>query len=260
MSRAFALSHIAVVLAACGPAAEIPPAHPADERVPTAELNAPPVSSAEQVATLAHHSCPAPLETSQTVVDPEGRLSEAHCPRPMEYVRGDGISDARALGPIVTGAPLPDWNVDELFAFGCAYACATPGAEAHLLMWSIIEDSRPLRNHNAFMLVHDEAKDEPWSLVQMYRHATNRWWNIEVSFHSPARAILRFTDRPTADDVRAMLELNEWQWVDETYNNGEREVPGFAVKAGNVLDQVWLTALGAPPVAQFPTAVEFPRY
>ena len=55
-----------------------------------------------------------------------------------------------------------------------------------------------------------------------------------------------------------MLELNDWQWKNEMYDNGERMMPGFAVKAGNVLDLIWRNALGFPPSRRFKPEVEYP--
>lgn len=94
----------------------------------------------------------------------------------------------------------------------------------------------------------------------MYRHATNHWWNLSSgSFHGPERPIQRFQSTPTIHQVDKMLAPNEWQWEDETYNNGEEEVTGFFVKAGNILDDVWRAALG-PPSRAFEAHVEFPEY
>ena len=47
-------------------------------------------------------------------------------------------------------------------------------------MWSVVEDSRPLRNHNAFVRVHDKNRSEDrWVLVDLYRHATNHWYVLD---------------------------------------------------------------------------------
>lgn len=167
------------------------------------------------------------LSTAACVVTPAAD-DVAKCPDPMAWSRGDGLGTSDSLPPI-KATPLPaDLEISRSFA--CAYACVAKGAEAHLMAWSIIEDARPLRNHNAVFLVEDPGKTPKWSVVVMYRHATNEAWNINVSFHRRARPVVTFEDKPTWKDVAAVMQENDWQTQDEP--------DGFRILAGVTLPAV----------------------
>jgi hypothetical protein len=81
----------------------------------------------------------------------------------------------------------------------------------------------------------------------MYRHATNRVWNVAGSFHDPSRPIRRFVARPTTDDVDAFLDQARFQL---------RPRHGFEVLAGNVLDDHWRDATGERPLRHFARGIE----
>ena len=70
--------------------------------------------------------------------------------------------------------------------------------------------------------------------------------------------IQRFAERPDNAAIAKLLARNEWLWHNERYNDGERWVDGFQVRAGNVLDGVWHQTLGRRPTRLFPPKVEFP--
>ena len=229
---------LCVLLAACG-------RRPATTPIP------PPVDlRSDDPTAAAVQACPDPSPDA---------ADNARCPDPEAWVRGDGIGTSEKLGAPRTGHPLPEWDIAHLLGFGCAYACPEEGAEARLLMWSVVEDSRPLRNHYAFVLVHDKNRPkERWVLVDMYRHATNRSWNPHKgSIHDRSDPIQTFAQPPTAAEIDAMLERDGWQWEDEERFDGEATVPGFLVKAGNVLDTVWAEVL-EPPTRTFLPGIEFP--
>ncbi len=173
----------------------------------------------------------------------------ANCPDVDALSRGDGIGASDDLPP-VEPSELPDWNLDELRDFACAYACAKEGAQAYLLAWYVIEDGRPLRNHNAlFVVAHPAAADAAprWTVVVMYRHATNTWWNVAFSFHSRARPIHDFDHRPSPAEIYAVLDENDWVFADDD---------DWHVLAGNVIDPLWPAASGAPATRFYPDAIE----
>jgi hypothetical protein len=178
----------------------------------------------------------------------ESPAALAGCPDVLAYVRGDGIETSAGL-PKVSPSVMPDWDLDALRDFACAYACAPAGSAAHLLAWSVVEDDRPLRNHNAvFAIEHAAPAAKPkWSVVVMYRHATNAWWNIEVSFHSRARPVRHGPRAPSSATLHAILDENRWQWA---------EADGFRVLAGNTIDPLWTLVTGEAPTRLFPPNIE----
>lgn len=189
-----------------------------------------------------------------------GAAGYAHCPDPMEWSRGDGISHRSALPPVQPSVLPPD-DMDGLRDFACAYACALPGSRAHLVAWNVIEDDRPLRNHQAAFVIEQLrprssspdaglADTSTHTVVVMYRHAFNAWWNIAVSFHSPARPIRHLDHRPTTRELLAVLDNNRWDWVDEP------RAGGFRLLAGNIVDTEWQAATGEAPTRFHPAAVE----
>jgi hypothetical protein len=170
----------------------------------------------------------------------------ASCPDPMALSRGDGIGTSEGA-PKVTPTALPPWDLGASRDFACAYACAATTATAHLLAWSIIEDSRPLRNHNAAYLVEQPGM---WTVVVMYRHATNTAWNINSSPHGRETPIVTFDHLPSAAEVDRVIAHNRWQY------DHEPEARGFRVLAGNTLDDVWTTVLHGAAPRHFPAGIE----
>jgi len=180
---------------------------------------------------------------------PESPTAVAGCPDVYELSRSDGIDVGDHL-PTVKPTEMPEWSLDALRDFACAYACAPVGSAAHLLAWNVIQDQRPLRNHNAVFAI-EHATVPPrvkWSVVVMYRHATNTWWNIAVSFHSRARPIRNFSHAPTAAETLALLDENGFQLAAEN--------DGFHVLAGNVIDPLWKLVTGEAPTRFFPPGIE----
>jgi hypothetical protein len=245
---AFAFAIAFAVLIGSGPSACRPRATPARR-----------AWTADEVARQSQVSCGIVPGVRRSSPEAEGIGDE--CPDPMEFARGDGVELSRGLPPIAGGTPLPtDWDLKALLASACGYACVLRApATAQLLAWSVIEDDRPLRNLNALVLVdtHARGAERRWVLVQMYRHATNRWWNIDRSNHSGSKPIAPFDRPPDNTAILGLLERNQWLWQDERYNNGARWVDGFRIRAGNVLDEVWRQALGRSPARLFPPSVEF---
>lgn len=192
--------------------------------------------------------CPAMKAADAGRESPEAM---ANCPDPTEYVRGDGIEVGKGL-PAVTPTAMPPWDLDATRAFACAYACAPEGSAAHMLAWHVIEDSRPLRNHNAVFAVEHASAKPKWTVVVMYRHATNVWWNINVSFHSRARPVRTFDHAPSDTEMIAMLDENRWRF------DHEKESNGFKILAGNVIDPLWTSVTGSPPSRSFPKGIEQP--
>lgn len=139
----------------------------------------------------------------------------AHCPDPMEWVRGNGMADHK--GPAVTPSVVPAWDLDAVRDYACAYACAAPGATARLLGWNIVEDARPLRGENAaFVVEHASTAGAPkWTIVVMYRRAFNAWWNIATGPHSRVHPLRDFPARPTPADVVEILDDNGWSYTDQ---------------------------------------------
>lgn len=163
-----------------------------------------------------------------------------------ELVRYDGIETAAGLGP-VTPSREPPWDAENLAVSARRFACASPTAIATLVAWSIVEDSRPLRNHGALVVVEDTIDGAPvYTAVAMYRHATNIDWNIAVSFHNPSSPLRRFLRRPTSAELDAFALQADFTFVD-TWGQ---------VKAGNVLDSRWVLVTGEPPLRHFAPTVE----
>jgi hypothetical protein len=160
----------------------------------------------------------------------------AGCPTPMEYERGNGFGDSPV--PDVTGA-LPPWNLSGALQFACAYACAPSGAHAAMLGWSVYQDDRPLRNDNVAYVISDD-KAHAWTVVVMWRHAFNKWWNIDGSIHDPRVPIRTFDHAPTAAEIESMLEGNRW--------NFSAAQDGFKLMGGRVIDASWPSA----PPKHFP--------
>lgn len=163
-----------------------------------------------------------------------------------EQVGYDGIETAMGLGP-VSPSREPPWNPERLEQAARRFACASKAAIVTPLAWAIVEDSRPLRNHYALVLVEDDiAGASIYTVVSMYRHATNDEWNIAVSFHDPSSPLRRFMRRPTTADLDAFTTQAEFPFVD-----------GWGqVKVGNVLDSRWVLATGEPPIRHFAPGIE----
>jgi len=151
----------------------------------------------------------------------------AGCPDPMELERGNGFG--RGPYPAISGA-LPPWDLPGALAYACAYACAPAGAKAALFGWSAYEDSRPLRNDNAAYVISNPAAKR-WTVVVMWRHAFNKWWNIGGGFHDPKTPIRTFDHAPTAAELDAMLEANGWDF------SAARD--GFKLVGGKLVDAAW---------------------
>ena len=101
------------------------------------------------------------------------------------------------------------------------------------------------------MFVEHGTKSAPlFTVVAMYRHATNDWWNVSRSFHDPSRPYRRFTIRPTTADLDA--------FIDQAYFQFDAE-HDFRVLAGNVLDDNWREATGEDARRRFPEGIEQPN-
>ncbi len=170
------------------------------------------------------------------------------CPDVGDLMAGDGVPVKKL--PPVTPSILPSWDLVRARDFACSYACAPVGSKAHLVAWSVIEDDRPLRNHNALFAIEHvtEAGPPKWTLVDMYRHATNDGWNIHVNFHMQTRPVVPYDHAPKNAEVYEMLETNGWQW--------DQGVHGFRLLAGNVIDPEWKAVTGTAPGRMFPSEVE----
>jgi hypothetical protein len=239
---------VGLALAACSSNTQPPPV--ARRVPPTDPAPAAPPPDAAPPAPVATGSISGPCRAQPAPTgDRRAPHEVAACPDPTAMHRGDGIPTTEGA-PKVTPTKLPPWDLETDRDFACAYACAANGATAHLLAWSIIEDDRPLRNHNAAFLVEDPSAPEKWTVVVMYRHATNTWWNIDASFHSRSEPIVHFKDRPSARQVDDVLARNRWMYDHEIYDGG------FMVLAGNVIDDVWTTALRGPSPRHFPAGIE----
>jgi hypothetical protein len=190
----------------------------------------------------------APLLDAEDMLTAPAKPGRKPCPDPTAIVRGDGIEAVPDL-PKVAPARLPTWDLEILREAARMLACAPGDATTRLLAWSVMEDDRPLRNHNALLLVEDTAAAPPrFTVVQVYRHATNDTWNTVGSYHDRRRPVQAFDHRPTRADVDAFLAQSGWDWVD-----------GWGkLLAGNVLDAEWQAAFGAAPWQQFPASLERP--
>lgn len=173
---------------------------------------------------------------------------KAPCPDPRTVVRGDGLGQDGKLGPVAR-TRLPSWDLDILQETARTLACAPATAPARLLAWYVIEDDRPLRNDNALLMVEDTAASPArYTLVSVYRHATNREWNTAGSFHDPTEPLRTFDHRPTRDEIDAFLAQADWTFADAWGR----------VIAGNVLDDEWRAATGAAPWHAFAKGIEQP--
>jgi hypothetical protein len=174
------------------------------------------------------------------VEDRDQPATIAGCPEPMEMFRGNGHRQAEL--PKVVPSIVPDWDLAGVRDYACAYACAAPGAKAAMLAWSVLEDPRPLRNHYAAFLI-DHSPSPKWTVVVMYRHAVNAWWNIGGGIHSSSRPIHDFDHRPTVAEIEAVLDDNAWKFTDD--GDGK-------LLAANVIDETW----PGPPERHFPDGIE----
>lgn len=164
----------------------------------------------------------------------------------MDTVGYDGIEAAHGLGP-VTPSREPPWDAAHMTQAARRFACASPSSTVTLLAWAIVQDARPLRNHYALMMVEDIVDGRPlYTVVSMVRHATNRDWGIQVSFHDPSSPLRRFIRRPTTADLDAFIDQSDFAMVD----------PFGPLLAGNVLDAHWRAVTGEAALRRFPAAVE----
>ena len=222
---------LVVLVAACS--AEPAATHPV----------APEPARAPVVANTAPAAAAIPGTTGTCEADPKvdgvddnrRPVAIAGCPAPMDMSRGNGFSSDPY--PTVTPGPLPAWDLAGTLAYACAYACAPAGAHAALLAWSIYEDPRPLRNDNVAYVVSMPNK---WTVVVMWRHAFNKWWNIAGSFHDPRVPIQSFDHPPTAAEIEDVLRGNTWSFAASD--------AGFKLLAGNTIDASWPSA----PPTHFP--------
>jgi hypothetical protein len=206
-----------------------------------APVSAPAIAAAPSTAAPPGTIGTCAADSQVTGVDPGHQPAAiSACPNPMEMSRGNGLG--RNVFPTVTPSVTPDWDLDGTRAYACAYACAPAGATAAMLAWSIFEDPRPLRNHYAAYLVAN-APAKKWTVVVLWRHAINLWWNIGGGFHDPARPIHDFDHAPSADEIEAVLDDNQWKLADDG---------GFKLLAGNMIDQAW----PSPPHHHYPDGIE----
>jgi hypothetical protein len=170
------------------------------------------------------------------------------CPDPTAPLVGSGKGTDGQLGPVAR-TRLPTWDLDILHETARSLACAPGTATSHLLAWHVMEDDRPLRNDNALLLVEDHATSPPrFTLVQVYRHANNREWNVNVSFHDPSEPIRTFDHRPSRTEIDDFLSQSDWHFGDDWGR----------VIAGNVLDAQWRAATHLPPWHAYPKGIEQP--
>lgn len=170
------------------------------------------------------------------------------CPDPRAVVRGDGIG-GDPHPPALAPSRLPAWDLEILDETARALACAPASAPTRLLAWYVIEDDRPLRNDNALLLVENTTVDPPrFSLVSVYRHATNHEWNTIGSFHDRREPVRTLDHRPTRAELDAFIEQSGWSFVDSWGK----------IIAGNVIDEHWRAATGEAPWHGFPRGVEQP--
>jgi hypothetical protein len=238
----------AIVFGGCGstPAPAPPPEPPTQQPSQQAQQAKPAPPPAATPAAP-----PGTTGRCRTLPDPAGDedapAAVAFCPDPMAMSRGDGIG--KSDGPAPKPSIVPAWDLDALRDYACAYACAPAGATAHLLAWYTDEDDRPLRNDHALFVVERPAGDASptWTVLVMYRHSWNKWWNISNSLHGRARPIATFDRRPTAAQIDAFLDRNGWSFT----GSG-----GFTITAGNVIDELWPIATGSPAPRHFPAGIE----
>jgi hypothetical protein len=164
----------------------------------------------------------------------------------MNTIRYDGVETAHGLGP-VSPSREPPFEAEHMAQAARGFACASPSSIVTLLAWAIVQDDRPLRNHDALMMIEDIVDGRPlYTVVSMYRHATNRDWGIAVSFHDPSSPMRRFARRPTTADLDAFIDQSSFAMVD----------PFGPLLAGNVLDANWRAVTGEAALRRFPAAVE----
>ena len=171
------------------------------------------------------------------------------CPDPSAPPIGDGKGTDGTLGPVAR-TRLPTWDIDILHETARLHACAPGTAISRLLAWSVMEDERPLRNEYALMFVEDHTTEPPrFTLVHLYRHATNRGWNpAQGSSHSARTPVQTFDHRPTREEIDAYLEQSEWHFGDAWGR----------VLAGNVIDDAWRQATHQAPWRAYPKGIEQP--
>lgn len=168
------------------------------------------------------------------------------CPDPRDIVRGDGLGVDPQPAPVARGR-LPAWDLEALYETARLLACAPGDAPVRLMAWFVMEDDRPLRNDNALLLVEDAKASPPrYSLVTVYRHATNHEWNTIGSFHDRREPVRTHDHRPTRAEVDAFLDQAEWTFADAWGK----------VIAGNVVDSEWQAATGEAPWRSFAKAIE----
>lgn len=170
----------------------------------------------------------------------------APCPDPSAPMVGDGTGTDGTLGPVAL-TRLPTWDIDILYETARRLACAPGAAPARLMAWYVMEDDRPLRNDNALLMIEDTTTQPPrFTLVQVYRHATNREWNVNTSFHSPREPIRTFDHRPNRAEIDDFLGQSGWSFDDDWGR----------VIAGNVVDEEWRRATHLEPWRSFPKGIE----
>lgn len=167
------------------------------------------------------------------------------CPDPMAVSRGDGAGvSATPLAPVRPGR-LPSWDLPVLLETARSFACVDANAQARLVAWFIEQDERPLRNDNALIFI-EQTSPPRFALVSLYRHATNREWNIASGPHSRAQPVAIFDRRPTRAEIENFLQQNNWSFR-----------PSFGrILAGNVVDADWQSATGERPWRSFEPNIE----
>jgi hypothetical protein len=227
------------LVAGCASAATPTPAPaPAASAPPPVASSRPSAPAPPPPATVG--SCAADASAADVDADHQP-AAIAGCPSPMEMVRGNGIKRSSA-DPIEPTA-LPGWDLPATLAYACAYSCAPAGAHASLLAWSTYGDDRPLRNDYAAYLV-SEPDAHRWTVVAMWRHDFNKWWNIAGDFHAPRRPIHAFDHAPSAAELDGVLTGNDWTFA--------ADQGGFKLLAGNMIDENWPAA----PPHHFPDGFE----
>jgi hypothetical protein len=174
------------------------------------------------------------------------KAGKPRCPDPRTVIHGDGLGTDGTLGPVAR-TRLPTWDLDILKETARTLTCAPGNATTRVLAWYVIEDDRPLRNDNALLVVEDvDASPPRWSLVSVYRHATNREWNTAGSFHDPTEPVRTFDHRPTKAEIDDFLAQADWTFADSWGR----------VIAGNVIDDEWRAVTGEAPWHAFAAGIE----
>jgi hypothetical protein len=130
----------------------------------------------------------------------------------------------------------PDWKLSDLTR--AAFYNETVAQDAHVLIWAIEEDNRPLRAESCILWLKwkEEGKD-CWTLAHLCRHPPIGW-GLMIVFDAPQTSRWDYDHPRTNPEVYEFLKATWWKFEPDD---------GFQLLDAAVCTSAWKKAIGEAP-------------